>query len=171
MTPGQIFLWVLAVVALGFCLRRGPATVHKAGVETGRNLVKILPMFTVALPMAAFLAELIPADAAVAWIGPDSGFAGVLLGSVAGGLMPGGPFVTFPLVLAFAKAGAGVPQMVALVSGWCVFAVHRIITWEYPVLGWRFVALRLVSSMLLPVSAGLIAELVLEVVPISLGSR
>ena len=66
MTPGQIFLWVLAVVALGFCLRRGPATVHKAGVETGRNLVKILPMFAVALPMAAFLAELIPADAAVA---------------------------------------------------------------------------------------------------------
>ncbi|MEJ1938607.1 hypothetical protein WDZ92_51080, partial [Nostoc sp. NIES-2111] len=71
----------------------------------------------------------------------------------------------------FAKAAARVPQMVALGSARGVLAVHPIITWEYPVLGWRFVALRLVSSMLLPVAAGLIAELVVEVVPIALVSR
>ncbi|MBW6399631.1 permease [Roseomonas sp. HJA6] len=171
MTPGQAFLWVLAIIALGFCFRKGPAAAHRAGVDAAKNLLKILPLFAVALPMAAFLAELIPADAAVAWIGPDSGFKGIAIGSVAGGLMPGGPFVTFPLVLAFAKAGAGVPQMVALVSGWCIFALHRIITWEYPVLGWRFVALRMISGLPLPIAAGLISELVVEVLPISLGVR
>lgn len=171
MTPGQGILWVLALIALGVCLRRGPMLVRRAGVETGRNLLKILPLFAVALPMAAFLAELIPADAAVAWIGPDSGFLGIMVGSVAGGLMPGGPFVTFPLVLAFGKAGAGVPQMVALVAGWCIFALHRIITWEYPVLGWRFVTLRMVSGLPLPILAGLLAELVVRFVPIGLGSH
>lgn len=171
MTAGQVLLWLLALATLGVCLRRGPGVVRRAGVETGRSLLKILPMFAVALPMAAFLAELIPADAAVAWIGPDSGFAGILLGSAAGGLMPGGPFVTFPLVLAFAKAGAGVPQMAALVAGWCIFALHRIITWEYPVLGWRFVALRMVSGLPLPILTGLLAELVTEFIPIGLGTR
>ena len=171
MTAGQLFLWALALVALGFCLRRGPGAVRRAGVETGQSLLKILPMFAVALPMAAFLAELIPADAAVAWIGPDSGFPGIVLGSIAGGLMPGGPFVTFPLVLAFAKAGAGVPQMVSLVVGWCIFAVHRIITWELPVLGWRFVVLRLAACLPMPMLAGVLSELVMEVVPITLGGR
>jgi uncharacterized membrane protein YraQ (UPF0718 family) len=170
-SPGQIFLWVLAIIALGFCARRSPGAVRRAGVDTGRNLLKILPMFAVALPMAAFLAELIPADAAVGWIGPDSGFSGIVIGSVAGGLMPGGPFVTFPLVLAFAKAGAGVPQMAALVAGWCIFALHRIITWEYPILGWRFVALRMIAGLPLPIATGLMSELVIEFIPITLGAR
>ncbi|HWT10232.1 MAG TPA: hypothetical protein VN329_13775 [Roseomonas sp.] len=169
MTGGQAVLWVLALVALAFCLRRGPGVVRRVGSESGQSLLKILPMFAVALPMAAFLAELMPADAAVAWIGPDSGFMGVVIASLAGGFMPGGPFVTFPLVLAFSKAGAGVPQMAALITGWSIFAVHRIISWEYPLLGWRFVALRMASALPLPIIAGLLAELVVEVFPITLG--
>ncbi len=138
--------------------------------DTGQSLVKILPLFAVALPMAAFLAELMPADAAVTWIGPDSGPVGVVIASVAGGFMPGGPFVTFPLVLAFAKAGAGVPQMTALITGWSIFAVHRIISWEYPLLGWRFVVMRMIAALPLPIIAGLLAELVTELMPIGIGT-
>jgi len=169
MTGGQVFLALIALVALAACLKRGPGTARRAVVDTGQSLVKILPIFAVALPMAAFLAELIPADAAVAWIGPDSGTAGILVASLAGGLLPGGPFVTFPLVLAFAKAGAGVPQMAALITGWSIFALHRIITWEYPLLGWRFVALRLAAAAPLPILAGLLAEAVVALVPITMG--
>ncbi|MBB5690419.1 hypothetical protein GXW77_19880 [Roseomonas alkaliterrae] len=169
MTAGQVFLAVVALLAFGACLRRGPATARKAAADTGRSLLGMLPIFAVALPMAALLAELIPADAAVTWIGPDSGMPGILVASLAGGLMPGGPFVTFPLVLAFAKAGAGVPQMAALITGWSIFAVHRILTWEYPVLGWRFVALRLIAAFPLPVAAGLLAEWTIRVVPVGLG--
>lgn len=169
MTGGQALLAVIAAAAFGFCLRRGTGTAHRAAVDTWQGLLKILPIFAVALPMAAILAELIPADAAVAWIGPESGFAGILVASAAGGFMPGGPFVTFPLVLAFAKAGAGVPQMAALITGWSIFAVHRILTWEYPVLGWRFVALRLLSALPLPVLAGLLAEWAVMLLPVAIG--
>lgn len=169
MTGGQVFLAAVALIAFGATLRRGPGMARKVVTDTGQSLVKMLPMFAVALPMAAFLAELIPADAAVAWIGPDSGFMGIMVASAAGGFMPGGPFVTFPLVLAFAKAGAGVPQMAALITGWSIFAIHRIVTWEYPVLGWRFVALRLLAALPLPVLAGLLAEAVLTILPIPMG--
>jgi len=169
MTAGQVVLWVLALGALGLCLRRGPGTARKAAVDAGGSTLRILPMFAVALPMAAFLAELIPADAASAWIGPESGVTGILVASFAGGLMPGGPFVTFPLVLAFAKAGAGVAQMTALLTGWSILAIHRIVTWEYPLLGWRFVALRVLAAAPLPIAAGLLAEAVLQVVPVGIG--
>ena len=169
MTGGQIFLAVIALAAFAACARRGAGPARRAVADTGQGLVKILPIFAVALPMAAFLAELIPADAAMAWIGPESGLRGIAIASFAGGLMPGGPFVTFPLVLAFAKAGAGVPQMAALITGWSIFALHRIITWEYPVLGWRFVALRLLAALPLPILAGLLAEATVAVLPIALG--
>jgi uncharacterized membrane protein YraQ (UPF0718 family) len=119
-------------------------------------------MFCVALPMAAFLSELVPADIATEWLGDDSGLQGIMLASVAGGIMPGGPFVTFPLVITFSKAGAGVAQMTALLTAWSVYALHRILTWEYPVLGWRFVAMRLASSFFLPVLAGLIMQALLH---------
>jgi uncharacterized membrane protein YraQ (UPF0718 family) len=170
-TGGQVFLALVAMVALAVCLRRGMGTARRAVADTGSSLVKILPVFAVALPMAALLAELIPAEAAVTWIGPESGLSGIAIASVAGGLMPGGPFVTFPLVLAFAKAGAGVPQMTALLTGWSIFALHRILTWEYPVLGWRFVAIRLLAAAPLPILAGLLAEAVVAAVPIGLGAR
>ena len=165
MTGGQVFLAIVALIAFGACLRRGPGTARKAAADTGQSLLRMLPIFAVALPMAALLAELIPADAAVAWIGPESGISGILVASIAGGLMPGGRFVTFPLVLAFAKAGAGVPQMAALITGWSVFALHRIITWEVPVLGWRFVAIRLIAAAPLPVLAALLAEAAVAVGP------
>ena len=89
---------------------------------------------------------------------------------IVGGVMPGGPFVTFPLVITFSKAGAGVAQMTALLTAWSVYAMHRILTWEYPVLGWRFVALRLASSFFLPVLAGLIMQALLPFFAINLAA-
>ena len=51
MTMGQAFLWLVALVALGFCLRRGPGMLRRVGTETGQSLLKILPLFAVALPI------------------------------------------------------------------------------------------------------------------------
>jgi uncharacterized membrane protein YraQ (UPF0718 family) len=93
-----------------------------------------------------------------------------MIASLAGGVMPGGPFVTFPLVITFSKAGAGVAQMTALLTAWSVYALHRILTWEYPVLGWRFVAMRLASSFFLPVLAGLIMQALLPFFAINLAA-
>jgi len=155
MTATQGLLWLLALIALGLCLRRSTAMALRAGRDGAHSLLRVLPLFTIALPMAAFLAELVPPDIAQGWLGPDSGLQGILIASVAGGFIPGGPFVSFPLVLTFTKAGAGVPQMAALVTGWAIYGFHRVIAWEVPVLGWRFVAIRMLAGLLLPVLTGL----------------
>ncbi|MDB5383374.1 MAG: hypothetical protein JWO26_3006 [Rhodospirillales bacterium] len=155
MTATQGLLWLMALIALGFCLKRSASTAIRAGRDGAHSLMRVLPLFTVALPMAAFLAELVPADIAEGWLGPESGLQGILIASVAGGFIPGGPFVSFPLVLTFTKAGAGVPQMAALVTGWAIYGVHRVIAWEVPVLGWRFVAIRMLAGLVLPVLTGL----------------
>ena len=155
MSATQGLLWLMALIALGLCLKRSTAMAMRAGRDGGRSLLRVLPMFCVALPMAAFLAELVPGDIAVGWLGPESGLQGIVIASVAGGLIPGGPFVSFPLVLTFTKAGAGVPQMAALVTGWAIYGFHRVIAWEVPVLGWRFVAIRMLAGLVLPILTGL----------------
>jgi uncharacterized membrane protein YraQ (UPF0718 family) len=146
MTFGQAILWVLALGAFGLALRRGLPTAQRALRETKDTILRVLPLLLAALPMAAFLAELVPADLAAGWLGPDSGLAGIAIASFAGGFIPGGPFVSFPLVLTFIMAGAGAPQMVALITGWAILGFHRVIAWEWPVLGPRFILIRLLAS-------------------------
>jgi len=165
MTAGQGLLLLAALVAFGLTLRQGVPSAQRALRETGQTITRVLPLLILALPMAAFLAELVPADIAAGWLGPDSGLTGLAIASLAGGFIPGGPFVSFPLVLTFIKAGAGGPQMVALITGWAILGFHRVIAWEWPVLGGRFVAIRLVASFALPFLAGLLAMLLLPLFP------
>ena len=166
MTPSQVFLAVVAALAFAIVLRRrGQGSAKRALHDTGAGVMRIIPLFAVALPMASFASELIPQDVAGAWLGPESGVTGIILASFAGGLIPGGPFVSFPLVLTFAKAGAGAPQMVALLSGWCIYGFHRVITWEYPLLGWRFSAIRLLAGLAMPILIGLCAQALLPLFP------
>jgi uncharacterized membrane protein YraQ (UPF0718 family) len=165
MMLGAAVLWVAALFALALCFRRGWPTGRRALAETGGTLARVLPVMLLALPMAALIAELIPEAWAQDWLGPGSGAVGVVIAAAAGSALPGGPFVAFPLVLGFLKSGAGPAQMVALISGWAVLGLHRALAWELPILGGRFVLLRLAATFALPVLAGLLAELLLPLFP------
>ncbi len=159
MTAGQLLLIGLALGVFLLALRRGgPAAGQRALRDTGESMARVLPIMLVAIPMAALLSQLIPPQLAAAWLGAESGMTGVLVATAVGGFIPGGPFVSFPLVLTFIKAGAGAPQMVALITAWAVLGIHRVLTWELPVLGPRFAAIRLISGAGLPVLAGAIAQ-------------
>jgi hypothetical protein len=94
-------------------------------------------------------------------IGPESGAIGIFIAAGAGGFLPGGPMVAFPIVVFFQQAGAGVPQLVALLAGWSVYALIRTVAFEAPMMGWRFVALRGASCLVLPILAGFSAELLI----------
>ncbi len=161
----RIILILIAVACFGLALRKGLPAGIRALRETKENLIRVMPMMLMAMPMATFLAELVPTDIATGWLGPESGFGGLLIASFAGGFIPGGPYASFPLVLTFLKAGAGPAQMVALITGWAVLAVHRIIMWEIPMLGVRFALIRTIASVALPVLCGLLAMALLPLFP------
>ncbi|MCC6609539.1 MAG: hypothetical protein IT515_07665 [Burkholderiales bacterium] len=110
-----------------------------------------------AILAASFLSQILPRAVVGAAIGPESGALGVLAASLAGSIMPGGPFIAFPLAVSFYDAGAGLPQIVALITSWSVLGFVRIVSYEWPMLGPRFVALRIASAITLPPLAGAIA--------------
>ena len=45
--------------------------------------------------------------------------------------------------------------MVAFLAAWALLAVHRLVAWEIPILGWRFALVRYAVCIALPVLAGL----------------
>lgn len=159
MIAAGIFIWSVALV-LGVLVwrREGAGGLKMAGAEalgTGRMLALRLPF---ALLAAGFLVEVVPVAAMSHVIGPDSGVLGMVLAGLIGGLLPGGPMTSFPIAIVFLQGGAGIAQMVALIAGWSVFALHRMLAYEAPIMGWRFVGLRLASCAVLPPLAGVIAE-------------
>ena len=66
--------------------------------------------------------------------------------------------------VACVKAGDSVfpfPEPAAVVTyltAWSLLAVHRLVAWEVPILGWRLAALRYGVSLAIPVLAGLAAR-------------
>ena len=44
-------------------------------------------------------------------------------------------------------------------TAWSLFGMQRIIAWEAPLMGWRFVFVRILPSLALPVIAGWLVKL------------
>jgi uncharacterized membrane protein YraQ (UPF0718 family) len=135
-------------------VRKGPGVAQKGLENALGRLLGIIPRIGVALLLAGFVAKLTPGEPIAALIGPESGWRGILIASVTGGFVPAGPIISFPLVVVLAKAGAGIPQLVAFLTAWSVFAFHRVLIYEITLMGWRFSAVRLTSSLVLPPLAG-----------------
>ena len=146
----------LGVVAV---LRPGKVYIEglKSATDQARMLALRLPL---ALLTAGFLIEVMPQDLVATWMGNASGWRGILIASALGTLMPIGPMVLIPIAVAFFTVGAGVPQVIAFISGWSVLALHRTIAWELPMLGVNFTLVRMLSSLILPPLAGLSAAFI-----------
>jgi uncharacterized membrane protein YraQ (UPF0718 family) len=165
MTATGIAIWLITFAAAFALWRRDRPALAKGGRFAVATLKNVLPIMLLALPMAGFLAVLVPDRFASVLFGPDTGLRGHLLATLVGAFIPGGPFVSFPIVLALWNSGAGPAQMVTLISAWSVLAVNRVIVWEAPLMGWRFVLLRLVTGFWLPLASGLLAEGMLALLP------
>lgn len=154
-----IFLWSVVII-LSFVVWRKPGASYRQALQTfgtqGRRVAIRMPL---ALLAAGFIAELIPQEVIGALVGGASGFLGIVTSSILGSFIPGGPFITFPFVIALMNYGAGEPQMVAFIAAWSVIAIHRAIAWELPLMGGRFWFIRFASSVMLPPLSGVFAAL------------
>ena len=56
------------------------------------------------------------------------------------------------------RTGAAVGPVIAFVTAWSLLALHRVVVWEIPILGWRLTVLRYGVSLAIPVLAGLAAR-------------
>ncbi|SDG27731.1 hypothetical protein [Pelagibacterium luteolum] len=157
MTTSLIILFCLATAMTILVALRRPSEIPGAVVDMRQQLLTFGLRLPIALLAAAFVSQLVPVDLVGPYIGDSSGWVGILIATVFGAFIPGGPILTFPLALVIWRAGAGDAQMVSLLASWSIFAIHRVISYELPLLGGRFVVLRLLSSGLLPILAGFLA--------------
>ena len=108
----DIILWA-SVAAVGFiAFRRGP-TVLKVSLREGTmDFINIVPRIAVGVIGSGYIAAVIPQEIITGWLGPDSGWLGVLTATIAGAATPGGPVIGFSIGAVAMKAGGGPPQAI-----------------------------------------------------------
>jgi len=148
---------VLAIVFLFLAYQKGGGE-HILGLKAaGSMLIQLIPLLVFAFIIAGVIPLLVPQQTITGWIGAESGFRGILIGTIVGAVMPGGPFVSLPLAAGFLRVGAGVGTMVAFITGWSLLAFSRL-PLEIGVLGWKFTLIRLACTFFFAPIAGLIAN-------------
>jgi len=125
------------------------------GVKNGVSMLAIvIPRMVVAIILAGLMQVLVPQDFVSRHFGQGGGVRALVLATLAGVVTPGGPMVTVPFMVALANSGAALSSLVAYMTAWSLFGLQRIIAWEAPLMGWRFVVARVVPSLAFPVLAG-----------------
>ena len=154
-----IIMGIGAIVLLIIAYQRGDGT-HIAGLQSALKMtIEVMPLLIFAFVIAGFVQVMLPSETISKWVGSESGFRGILIGSIAGGLSPGGPYVSLPIAAGLFKAGASYATMVAYLTGWSLWAIGRL-PMEVGILGWRLTLIRIVSTLILPPIAGLIAQFI-----------
>lgn len=152
-----IVMAVIAFVLLAIAYYRGAGEHILALKSAGDILLGVLPLLIFAFIIAGAIQHLLPQELINRWVGDESGWRGVVIGTVAGGFMPGGPVTSLPIAAAIYKSGAGIGTMVAFVTAWSLWAFARL-PLEIGIMGWRFAAIRLACTFFMPFIAGLLAN-------------
>jgi uncharacterized membrane protein YraQ (UPF0718 family) len=156
MDGSTIAMAVLLVALFGVAWKVGEGN-HLRGLRLGfDHLVVNLPRVFCALLTAGFIGEILPRDVIASWLGHEAGVTGIAIAAAVGAIMPGGPIIAFPIVVALAKAGAAFPALVTFLTAWSILGLQRVFAFELPMMGPKFVLNRLaVAFILVPISGGL----------------
>lgn len=153
-----VFAGVAAIAAWAVWELKGAAIVREALFGDLDILVFLLPRMIGGMILAGLVQAILPPELVARWVGEESGFRGIVIGTIVGGLTPGGPMTSFPIVVAFYMSGADRGALVAYLTGWSLIGFQRTLVWELPLLGPHFTLYRIAAVFALPILAGMIAR-------------
>ena len=114
--------WVMATLAAAagaMCwIVKGPEVFRASFAGDLDLLLFLAPRFGAGMLIASFVAVLLPRERVARYVGETAGLKAVSIATAAGGLTPGGPMTSFPLVRALRDAGTGRSALVAYVTSW-----------------------------------------------------
>jgi uncharacterized membrane protein YraQ (UPF0718 family) len=162
--PGP-FDWSTAVIAglvltaaITVYLRDGGARVLAILTDDFGLFFEMMPKVLAGCLIGVFVMLLLPREVVARWVGAESGVTGILVATMAGAILPGGPFTIYPVAGAFLAVGADAGAVVAFVTSWSLLGYARALVWELPFFGVDFVGWRVLAAIPLPVIAGLLAR-------------
>jgi len=154
-------IWLITAVVLilaGLAWSRGGPQDTLAGLlQGGQTLLSVVPLLLAAFIVAGLVQALVTEEFVTRWLGSRSGWRGIALACLGGALIPGGPYVYYPIAAVLLQSGASLGVMVAFVTAKNLWSVSRL-PLEVALLGPQLTILRFAVTLLFPPLLGLLAE-------------
>ena len=154
-------LWILlalVVVAMGIALVRDVNLPLRALDASGRLIRSVWIELALGFLLAGLIEVLIPQPVLSRWLGGERMGQGILIGWAAGLVMPGGPYVFFPVAANLFRNGAAPAPLITLLTAKTLVSPIRTLTYEAPLLGWPLTLARFIPGVLLPPVLGLLGQ-------------
>lgn len=154
-------LWILlglVVVAVGIALARDASLPLRGLAASGRLVQSVGIELALGFLLAGLIEVLIPQPVLSRWLGGERMGQGILIGWAAGLVMPGGPYVFFPIAANLFRNGAAPAPLITLLTAKTLVSPIRTLTYEAPLLGWPLTLARFVPGVLLPPVMGLLGQ-------------
>jgi len=146
----------ILLAAIGV-LQQGPEIIMQALMAGGKMLIGVVPLLIAAFILAGMIQVLISKETVNKWLGKDSGLKGIMLGGIAGALIPGGPYIFYPVAASFLLSGAEIGTVVTFVVAKNLWSLSRL-PMEVALLGPKLTLIRYVVTFIFPLIVGLMAN-------------
>lgn len=153
MNTTTLILVGLAIILLIYALTRGDNLALNGLKLAGSTLWNNLALLLAGFAIAGLLQVLLPKELISEWLGNQAGGKAVLIGCLAGGLFPGSPYSTFPIVAGLYQAGAGLGAMVGFITAWSLWSVSRLPV-EVALINPKIALIRYAITFIMPPVAG-----------------
>lgn len=151
---------IMVIIALGllvYALIRGENRALTGIKLAGETIWNNLPRLLAGFLMAGLMQVLLPKELIARWLGNEAGVKAILIGCVVGGLIPGSPYVVFPIIAGLYKAGAGIGSVVGFITAWSLWSVSRLPV-EMGLIEPKVAMIRYAITFIVPPLAGLLAH-------------
>lgn len=153
-----MILLVLAVCVGLFALVKDRSLPLQGLYASGRLFGSVWIELLLGFLIAGLLDVLIPPDEITAWLGTESSIRGILVGWMAGLVIPGGPYLLFPIAANLWKTGAAPGALIALITAKTLVSPIRTLTYEAPLLGWPLTLARCLPALFVPPLMGILGQ-------------
>jgi uncharacterized protein len=148
----------LVVIAVVVAFVRDPTSPLRALAVTGRLLRGVWIDLTLGFVLAGLVEVLVPPSVMSHWLGAERMGRGIVIGWLAGLLLPGGPYVLFPVAANLLRSGTAPGPLIALLTAKTLVSPIRMLTYEAPLLGWPLTLARFLPGVLLPPVMGVVGQ-------------
>jgi uncharacterized membrane protein YraQ (UPF0718 family) len=152
------FLILVALILAAVAWIRGGSALALRGVKLGgETLLSVTPILIAAFLVAGLTQILISKEMVERWLSASSGWRGILIACFAGALIPGGPYVYYPIAGSLLSSGAGLGALIAFITAKNLWSVSRL-PYEFALLGSDLTITRYLFTLMVPPLLGFLVE-------------
>jgi len=154
-------LFGATLIAMAIILWIFPSKVTTATTTMWNYFLEMIMILPAVMVIMGLFSVFVSRELVVKYLGKTSGIKGILLAVFFGGLPTGPLYIAFPLAVALRSKGASISNIVIFLSAWaCIKLPQELVELQF--LGIKFMAARLVLTIIFVAIMGLFIERLIE---------